>query len=131
VAAEESALGAAAASRSEQPHILDPCRAAASAARHQILCDIGRELPLEATQQEAERKSHTMTSIGAPLHSSKRRREPTPKSPCRLEAIVRRQRHGRRRDLLFACSVALAVLGGASTAGVHVLSASAQAASSP
>jgi hypothetical protein len=42
----------------------------------------------------------------------------------RLEMIVRRQRSGRRRDLFFACFVALVVTLGVFTVGARVFDAS-------
>jgi hypothetical protein len=43
----------------------------------------------------------------------------------RLTMVVRRQRNGRRRDLFFACFVALVVTMGALTVGAHAFGASA------
>lgn len=46
------------------------------------------------------------------------------KTTNRLETIAKRQRNGRKRDLLFACFVALAAIIGATTVGAAVHAAS-------
>ena len=45
------------------------------------------------------------------------------KTTNRLEIIARRQRHGRTRDLIFACFVALVAILGATTVGAALLGA--------
>lgn len=53
-----------------------------------------------------------------------RARRDATRSEDRLERIVRRQRRGRSRDLLFACFIALVAITGTWTVGVEVLGGS-------
>jgi len=58
-----------------------------------------------------------------PTRPRPRRGERPAKAPDRLEMIARRQHNSRRRDLLFACFVALAAISGVSAAGARALGA--------
>jgi hypothetical protein len=53
-----------------------------------------------------------------------RKKENTMMTTNRLETIAKRQRNGRKRDLLFVCFVALAAILGATTVGAAVDAAS-------
>jgi len=53
-----------------------------------------------------------------------RRKESTMMNTNRLETIAKRQRNGRKRDLIFACFIALAAIIGATTVGAAVHAAS-------